>query len=111
NATGLCPGVHSLLITDAAGCDTTILFTIASPAGIDVVPTVAPVSCGNRCDGTIGVTATGGVAPYSYTWSPVPPVGQGTPNVSGLCAGIWTLLVRDAVTCDTALIVFVVGPP
>ncbi|MBK7384811.1 MAG: T9SS type A sorting domain-containing protein [Flavobacteriales bacterium] len=48
-------------------------------------------------NGSIDAYATGGAAPYSYMWSPVPPSGQGVPSISGLTAGTWTLTVTDNV--------------
>lgn len=39
--------------------------------------------------------ANGGVAPYTYVWSPAPPVGQGTNMATGLMAGTYTITVTD----------------
>lgn len=46
------------------------------------------------CNGTATVTATGGVAPYTYKWSD--PSGQTTATATGLCAGTYTVTVKDA---------------
>ena len=53
-------------------------------------------TCG-MCNGTAEATVSGGLPPYSFTWSPAPPSGQGTANVAGLCAGTWTVDVTDGV--------------
>src|SRR5690606_17342033 len=96
----LCAGNYSLTITDDAGCDTTLNFII-NPRGI-ILPSVitSNESCANTCDGTIDITVSGGQAPYTYNWSI--PVGN-TPNVSGLCAGTYSVTITDAVSCDTSI--------
>jgi gliding motility-associated-like protein len=103
NATGLCSGAYTLTVTDANGCEVIVPFTISAPAGIDAQGTVTDASCSGACDGAVQVTATGGVAPYAFVWSPEPGSGQGTPNAGGLCAGTWTLQITDAAFCDTIL--------
>ncbi|MEX1133150.1 MAG: gliding motility-associated C-terminal domain-containing protein [Flavobacteriales bacterium] len=109
-ATGLCSGLFTLQVVDALGCDTTIQFLIAAPSGIDAEPLVSDVTCNGACDGTVVLPTTGGVAPYSWLWTPTPAVGQGTGVVSGLCAGVYTVLITDAVACDTTILV-TVGEP
>lgn len=106
----LCPGSYTVTITDAAGCDTTLQFSISRPGGITATGVISPASCSNICDGTINVTATGGVAPYTWTWSPTPGSGQGTPSAGGLCPGTYSVIIGDLAGCDTTL-TFVVGSP
>ena len=54
-------------------------------------------------DGTASATATGGVEPYTYLWSPG---GETTQNISNLSAGTYSVTVTDANGCtDTATIV------
>ena len=45
-------------------------------------------------------TVSGGTGPYSFAWTPTPPVGDGTSSISGLCAGLWTVLVTDDNGCE-----------
>lgn len=111
DATGLCPGAYTLTVTDANGCVVVTPFIISTPSGIDAQFSSTPASCGNNCDGTITVAASGGLPPYVWTWSPEPGAGQGTPNVSGLCPGIWTLQITDAAQCDTVLQINITSPP
>lgn len=60
------------------------------------------VTCYGFCDGTAEVTSvSGGVPPYDYQWfdlaaNPIP--GATNPTLSGLCAGIYTVRVRDSKT-------------
>jgi gliding motility-associated-like protein len=107
---GLCPDNYTVTITDAAGCDTTLQFTIARPASIMATATITPASCANICDGTINVTAIGGVEPYTWNWVPDPGTGQGTSSVGGLCPGTYNVTISDQAGCDTTF-AFVVGSP
>ncbi|MGV3638475.1 MAG: SprB repeat-containing protein, partial [Flavobacteriales bacterium] len=111
-ATGLCAGTtYSVALTDANGCDTTLTFTIAPSAVI--VPNISstPVSCNGSCDGTATTGPSGGTPPYSYTWSPPPPVGQGTPSVSGLCPGTYQVSIVDDAGCTVVAEVLITEPP
>lgn len=109
-ASGLCSGFYTLEIVDALGCDTTIQFLIAAPSGILAAPAVTDVTCNALCDGSVVVPTSGGFAPYTYLWMPAPAVGQGTNSVSGLCAGAYTLLISDALACDTTMIILIAEP-
>lgn len=111
-ASGLCAGVnYTVTLSDANGCDTTVAFTILPSATI--VPNISstPVSCNGVCDGTATVGPTGGTQPYTYDWSPAPPIGQGTPSVSGLCAGLVQVTITDAALCTVVAEVLITAPP
>lgn len=58
------------------------------------------VSCKGQADGTARVSVNGGLAPYSYVWSPSPGSGQGTASVSGLSQGTYEVLITDAFGCE-----------
>ncbi|MEW6248964.1 MAG: SprB repeat-containing protein, partial [Nitrospirota bacterium] len=53
------------------------------------------------CNGAGTVTPTGGTAPYSYTWSPS---GGNNATATGLCAGNYTVNVKDATGCNTGTV-------
>lgn len=103
-ATGLCPGTYTVLVNDAnAGipnyATATVTITCNSGTGgslsVSVTPTPAN-TCVAPCDGSALATASGGLAPYTYAWSSIPV--QSTQNVTGLCPGTYTVVVRDATT-------------
>lgn len=110
SVTGLCAGNYTLTVADAQGCDTTLQFVITTPSDVEVTPTVNDADCHDSCDGSIDLLVTGGLAPYTFLWTPPPPVGQGTPSISGLCPGTWSVLVTDAGGCDTTLVLQVDAP-
>jgi gliding motility-associated-like protein len=58
-----------------------------------VSTSVTNVSCIGLCDGTASAVINGGTSPYSIHWSN----GASTPNISGLCAGNYSVVVTDAV--------------
>ena len=103
NATQLCAGAYTVTVSDAAGCDTTIQFTINGTVPIEPNITATNVTCNGYCNGTITASPSGGIPGYTYVWSPPPTVGDSTASVSVLCAGIWTVTITDAAGCDTTV--------
>lgn len=63
---------------------------------IQVTANATPTGCGASCNGTAGVTISGGVAPYAILWSN----GATTASISGLCAGTYTVQVTDNGGCS-----------
>jgi len=102
----LCPNIYTVTVSDANGCKDTVSVTLLNTLPIDVVVGSAPANCG-ACDGTITVTPVTGTGPYTYVWTiggiapPLPFAGNGTPNVSNVCAGLYDVLVTDANGCDS----------
>jgi gliding motility-associated-like protein len=96
--TGLSAGSHSVTVKDAHGCDSTISFTIYQPT--QIAPSIiytTNASCNGTCNGTIAVSATGGISPYTFS-------DDGTnysavDSFTSLCAGNYTLYVKDANGC------------
>ncbi|MCF8246829.1 MAG: proprotein convertase P-domain-containing protein [Saprospiraceae bacterium] len=98
NINGLCPGVFSVLVTDATGCSATIGFTVNDqPPIIPAVTQVSPVSCFGGSDGCAQVVASGGVGGYTYQWST--PNMPTTSSVCGLSVGPITVSVTDLNGC------------
>lgn len=60
--------------------------------------TISFATCGTCADGTLGGWATGGTAPYSYSWSPS---GQTTQSATGLLPGVYTVCITDANGCTS----------
>ncbi len=95
-ATGLCNGTYSVTVTDANGCFNTFSVLINSASQITYTTAITSPSCG-LCNGASTITASGGIAPYSYTWT----TGASLPNVTGLCAGIYQVAIVDGIGCST----------
>lgn len=72
-----------------------------------VQASTTPCTCYNACNGTATLTPSGGVAPYTYSWSPG---GQTTATVTGLCAGSNTAYVIDSQGCVATIVVTITQP-
>lgn len=73
-----------------------VSFTVLENPIIDETVT-DPSACATS-DGTITTTVSGGLPPYTYSWSNA----QSTPNISGLPAGPYVLDVTDDHGCTTS---------
>lgn len=99
--TGLGPGEYTVDVTDAGGV------TFSDTFFVDVVGLALQVSstetdC-NGNGGTATVTATGGVAPYAYSWT----TGDMTQSIGPVDEGGYAVYVVDAAGCTDHEVVFV----
>jgi len=92
---GLSPGIYLLVLTDAHGCPGAGLYAITQPAALAITGTVTNASCSGCSNGRINTTVSGGIAPYSYSWSN----GSHLASPAGLAAGTYTVVVTDAHGC------------
>ena len=96
---GLSAGTFNIVVEDANGCQSTDVATLTSGAGtLTVTSTPTDPSCAGN-DGMISISATGGVAPYTYS------IDGGTTFVSGatfnsLSAATYSVVVADANGCQ-----------
>ena len=110
-ATGLCAGTtYTVTLTDSTGCDTTITFNVDPFTDILANISSTPTLCSDTCNGTATAGPTGGTPPYTFSWSPEPGGGQGTPMATGLCPGSYDLLITDSVGCPHTESVLILGP-
>ncbi|MBI2966993.1 MAG: PKD domain-containing protein [Bacteroidetes bacterium] len=87
---GLTAGTYTVTVTDNNGCTVTAVAMVSEPAQLTATATATDVTCNGGNDGTVSATASGGVGPYTYSWS------SGT---SGLSAGTYTVSVTDSIGC------------
>lgn len=96
--TGLAAGNYTGIVTNGAGCDTTILFTINTPPALtSAVITQHEVSCFGGNDGVLAGTFSGGTGPYDIIWND--PALQSSPVIGGLTAGAYELRITDTKGC------------
>ncbi|MEQ1745463.1 MAG: choice-of-anchor V domain-containing protein [Saprospiraceae bacterium] len=89
---GLAAGTYTVVVSDAAGCQTTSTATISQPTPIEVQAAVTPASCPQAKDGSATISISGGTGPYTFSW----PGGGGG---QGLGVGTYTVTYTDANGC------------
>ncbi len=93
--TGLSAGVYSVTVEDANECISISTIEILTPEGIIVEAEKDNPACEGD-EGAINVTVSGGLPPYTYTWS----TGASSPNLTGLSEGTYIVTVTDANGCS-----------
>ncbi|MEP6794143.1 MAG: T9SS type A sorting domain-containing protein [Saprospiraceae bacterium] len=92
----LAPGTYSVTVSDNNNCTKTSTYTINAGGIINVnLNQLNNVSCPGGANGSISVTASGGIAPYTYAWSN----GSSASSISGLGAGTFTVTASDSHGC------------
>ena len=102
--TALSAGTYTVIVKDANGCSAAPLaVTITQPASAVAVAKTSQtdVLCFGSSTGAINITASGGVAPYTYDWSDLEGTND-TEDRTGLIAGTYTVTVKDANGCSAA---------
>jgi hypothetical protein len=90
-------GDYLLTVTDALGCTAFAQRTIAAAPAVDVTITGTTVICGLGSTGVLIAAASGGLPPYTYSWSN----GDTTQAIDSLTSGTYTVTVTDANSCQT----------
>ncbi len=97
--TGLSSGTYTVLISDMYGCTQMVSVNVAQPALLlATVSNPQHVSCHGLINGSASVNASGGTAPYNYSWNN----GQTTSVATSLGSGIYTVVVMDGNGCTTS---------
>jgi gliding motility-associated-like protein len=95
-ATGLSTGVYSVLVTNADGCtdDTTVFVAQSTPLNLSVTSLIDS-ECGED-NGSISVSASGGLGGYTYLWS----TGATGSVLNEVDAGSYTITITDNGGCE-----------
>lgn len=95
----LCVGNFTCTVSDNTGCSTMVSVAISGPQAITFTEQITQTSCPNVCDGSLTVSSSGGLAPYTVnvTNDLGNQVGQ-----SNLCTGNYVIMVTDALGCESA---------
>ena len=105
---GLAAGFYTVYIKDARGCITTTGVTVANTTGPMIAASTTSATCGNP-NGSITITATGGVPPYQYSKDGF--TFQAGNIFTGLLPGTYSIAVKDANGCVSAAAAEVVNIP
>ena len=105
---GLSAGTYTCRATDAAAITYSSTFVVTQPSPVTaILSSQTNLTCFGASNGVLGLTAGGGTAPYTYSWSPS---GGSSATASGLSAGSYTCIIKDANNCITAQIATITQP-
>lgn len=95
--TGLGAGNYAVTITDANGCITSDVMTLAAPLPFSISLVLNEPDCFGQESGDIFVTSQGGVAPARYSLNQIN--YQSSPDFNNLNEGTYTISAIDANGC------------
>lgn len=107
-ANDLTAGVYDVIVTDSDGCTAGSSVSIGEPAAVALNTVVLPALCFGDASGQISIISSGGVYPYTYSWSDSP---SATDSVRiDLASGTYTVTVTDANGCEQSVSANVSSP-
>ena len=101
---GLTAGTYNIIAKDANGCLTSLpAVTLTQPTAISFALTSSQnISCNGAADGQIVTAVSGGTSPYQYAINGGA-FAAGSGTFSGLAAGTYNIVAKDANGCLTSL--------
>ncbi len=92
----LTAGTYAVTITETtSGCSTTTSIDLTEPSQIILTMDLENTACGLN-NGTMSISASGGVPPYAYQWSN----GETGNSIVGLVPGSYSIIVTDNEGCS-----------
>jgi gliding motility-associated-like protein len=108
-AIDLYAGTYTVTVTDANDCKETSTITITEPpVSVTASATGSNVNCFGDNNGTVTVTGSNGVEPYTYLWDDAS--AQTSQTATNLATGTYNVVVTDANGCQANASAIVVGP-
>lgn len=102
-ASGLCGGSYSVTVSDSIGNMVILIATITQPPAITLSATSTNASSATTANGTATVIPSGGITPFSYSWSN----GQTTATATALLPATYSVTVTTANGCSISTTVVV----
>jgi gliding motility-associated-like protein len=97
SANNLVAGIYTIVVADSSLCTKVIPVDLSSSGDLNAaIANYSNVSCFNGNDGMALVTASGGNAPYSYSWSS----GSNSALANSLATGTYYATVTDRKGCQ-----------
>jgi hypothetical protein len=92
-------GSYTCIATDANLVTYSASFIVTEPSAFtSTLTSQTNLTCNGSGNGQLSVSASGGVPPYTYNWSPT---GGSAATATGLSAGGYTCTIRDANNCSS----------
>lgn len=92
----LAANTYTISVTDVNNCPGTGSVTITQPAALAGTTSSNNATCGSS-NGSASINVTGGIAPYTYAWSPT---GGNAATANNLAAGNYSVTVTDGNNCQ-----------
>ena len=89
-------GLYSLLVTDINMCTESIQFLISEPSQMSSNITFENIDCFGNVNGSIDLSVSGGVVPYTYLWSN----NESFEDISNLPSGSYSVIITDSNNCQ-----------
>lgn len=90
-------GTYLVTVSDTYGCSATASFDVSDGYQISIGAEIEHSNCYGDAAGSINLSVTGGVQPYSFAWTN----GETTEDINSLTAGVYGVTVSDANSCST----------
>ncbi|MCZ8214730.1 MAG: SprB repeat-containing protein, partial [Cyclobacteriaceae bacterium] len=92
----LAAGSYRVEVMDAKGCRLEKTYTLTAPAALSLINVLSSdPNCFGDSNGSISLSASGGSAPYNYSWSN----GSTTSSLSNLVSGSYSVVITDSKQC------------
>lgn len=104
--TNIPAGLFSLVLSDGNNCQVFDTIEIIQNPVIAPSFSTTMVSLFNGSDGTVSISPSGGIPPYSYLWD----TGETTDSISSLPAGEYFITISDSMGCSVVSSVIVHQP-
>jgi hypothetical protein len=99
-------GDYSISVTDENGCVNDASFTLDDPSEIEAIATETSPTCFDSNDGSITISASGGVGGYTYLWED----GNTSQTIDSIVMGDYSVTVTDMNNCSKTLVFSLSGP-
>lgn len=106
NISGVVAGDYTVTVTDGSNCASATLASVLSPTQVSPFSTVTDVTCHGANDGTASVNPSGGVSPYTISWTG----GASTATITNLAAGNYDVTITDSHSCSVYDLVTISEP-
>lgn len=93
----LATGLYSVIVTDANSCTLASTFSVGNTSPVQIAASFTDILCYNNCDGKIAVSVSLAIPPITYSLTNLPTFT--TSNITGICAGTYTLKAVDNIGC------------